>query len=123
MLVRPDGNNLMMQRKVTKGRDALCGKLADIKKGRVVVVFDGKPVLTQRYEIVADALSESLSAHHQHQHQRHKGKHAKKNSSKHDEAAAEGAAAAAHAANEEHEPHWLASQCAKVSLNNRKVAA
>ena len=33
----------MMQRKVTKGRDALCGKLADIKKGRVVVVFDGKP--------------------------------------------------------------------------------
>jgi hypothetical protein len=43
VLVRPDGNNLMMQRKVTKGRDALCGKLADIKKGRVVVVFDGKP--------------------------------------------------------------------------------
>ena len=33
----------MMQRKVTKGREALCSKLADIQKGLVVVVFDGKP--------------------------------------------------------------------------------
>ena len=30
-----DGNNLMMQRKVTKGREALCGKLEDIQKGQV----------------------------------------------------------------------------------------
>jgi hypothetical protein len=33
----------MMQRKVTKGREALCSKLAGIKNGRIVVVFDGKP--------------------------------------------------------------------------------
>ena len=33
----------MMQRKVTKGREALCGKLTGIKAGRVVIVFDGKP--------------------------------------------------------------------------------
>lgn len=32
----------MMQRKVTKGREALCGKLSGIKNGRIIVVFDGK---------------------------------------------------------------------------------
>jgi hypothetical protein len=36
------GNNLMMQRKVTKGRELLTEKLSGIKGGKVVLVFDGK---------------------------------------------------------------------------------
>jgi len=37
-----DGNNLMMQRKVTKGREALAMRLAGIGGASVVVVFDGR---------------------------------------------------------------------------------
>ena len=41
-LLLVDGNNLMGQRKVTKGRDALAAKLAGMNVGRCVLVFDGK---------------------------------------------------------------------------------
>ena len=37
-----DGNNLMMQRKVTKGRDELALKLAGCRQGKVVLVYDGR---------------------------------------------------------------------------------
>mmetsp|Transcript_5195 Transcript_5195/g.13651 ORF Transcript_5195/g.13651 Transcript_5195/m.13651 type:complete len:152 (+) Transcript_5195:2-457(+) len=37
-----DGNNLMMQRKVTKGRELLAEKLAGVKGSKIVLVFDGK---------------------------------------------------------------------------------
>jgi hypothetical protein len=37
-----DGNNLMMQRKVTKGREQLAARLAGISGAEVVIVFDGR---------------------------------------------------------------------------------
>ena len=37
-----DGDNLMMHRKVTKGREDLTAKLAGIRGGRTVIVFDGR---------------------------------------------------------------------------------
>jgi len=39
-----DGNNLMMQRKVTKGRENLAEKLSAVKEGafQIVLVFDGR---------------------------------------------------------------------------------
>lgn len=39
-----DGNNLMMQRKVTKGRENLAEKLGMVKEGqnKIVLVFDGR---------------------------------------------------------------------------------
>ncbi|KAL1498929.1 hypothetical protein AB1Y20_013450 [Prymnesium parvum] len=37
-----DGNNLMMQRKVSKGREVLAEKLSGVKASEVVLVFDGK---------------------------------------------------------------------------------
>lgn len=116
--------------------------------GGEAMIFDGKPVLTQRYSIVADASTESLSVHHQQQrHQKHKAKKYKKKGGcvenfylyiclfdcvtyqsttcltdadhSKDEGSVEGSVAApsnARAVSEEHEPHWLASQCAKVGL-------
>ena len=38
-----DGNNLMMQQRVTKGRDNLTRKIAGVKSREVIVVFDGRP--------------------------------------------------------------------------------
>ena len=38
-----DGNNLMMQRKVTKGREMLAEKLKGIRNAKLTLVFDGKP--------------------------------------------------------------------------------
>ena len=38
-----DGNNLMMQQRVTKGRDNLTRKIAGVKSHEVIVVFDGRP--------------------------------------------------------------------------------
>eukprot|EP00316_Scyphosphaera_apsteinii_P022184 CAMPEP_0119329300 /NCGR_PEP_ID=MMETSP1333-20130426/75514_1 /TAXON_ID=418940 /ORGANISM="Scyphosphaera apsteinii, Strain RCC1455" /LENGTH=154 /DNA_ID=CAMNT_0007338383 /DNA_START=65 /DNA_END=529 /DNA_ORIENTATION=- len=38
-----DGNNLMMQRKVTKGRVQLAEKVSGLTRGDVFLVFDGKP--------------------------------------------------------------------------------
>lgn len=37
-----DGNNLMTQRKVTKGRDELAAKIAGCRQGQMVLVFDGR---------------------------------------------------------------------------------
>ena len=37
-----DGNNLMAQRKVTKGREALAARLAGVRGAEVVLVFDGR---------------------------------------------------------------------------------
>lgn len=37
-----DGNNLMMQRKVTKGREKLAERLTGIRGADVVIVFDGR---------------------------------------------------------------------------------
>jgi hypothetical protein len=37
-----DGNNLMMQRKVTKGREKLAERLVGIRGADVVIVFDGR---------------------------------------------------------------------------------
>ncbi len=41
-LIYVDGNNLMMQRKVTKGRDDLAGRLRGVRGAEVVIVFDGR---------------------------------------------------------------------------------
>lgn len=41
-LLLVDGNNLMSQRKVTKGREALAEKLSGVRGGPCVLVFDGK---------------------------------------------------------------------------------
>lgn len=38
-----DGNNLMMQKKVTKGRQRLAQKLGGPRSDEMVLVFDGKP--------------------------------------------------------------------------------
>lgn len=37
-----DGNNLMNQRKVTKGRDELAAKITGCRQGKMVLVFDGR---------------------------------------------------------------------------------
>jgi hypothetical protein len=80
--------------------------------------FDGKEVFQQQYNITADSLCEILSARNDAPGSR--GKRRRKTAAA---VAARAAAAeligeeiAPHATNQEHEPHWLASQCAKVGL-------